>query len=118
MLKKIEKNEISPLWFDLGELGAFNKDHAFDKWQDHGLGILRTIMHNAGIQSDVITLKDQSDWNNINHLVKDYNVLLMNVRSYNFPLAKKVAEIFKSENKNSKVIVGGIHASVSLSEMT
>lgn len=117
-IEKTEKNKISTLWFDLGELGAFNKDHAFDKWQDHGLGILRTIMHNAGIQSDVITLKDQSDWNNINHLVKDYNVLLMNVRSYNFPLAKKVAEIFKSENNESKVIVGGIHASVSLSEMT
>ena len=38
------------LWLDLGDLGDLvNPAGPHEQWQDHGLGLLRTIMHQNGI---------------------------------------------------------------------
>lgn len=43
----MEKSKI--VWIDLGDIGTFHvPGSSLDMWQDHGLGVLRTIMHSQG----------------------------------------------------------------------
>ena len=44
-------------------------------------------------------------------------MLIMNVRSYTFPVAYKAAKIFKEVNPNGLILTGGMHATVALDEM-
>ena len=38
------------LWLDLGDLGDLvNPAGPHEQWQDHGLGLLRTILHKNGV---------------------------------------------------------------------
>jgi anaerobic magnesium-protoporphyrin IX monomethyl ester cyclase len=51
------------LWLDLGDLGVFVQPSGpHEKWQDHGLGLLRTILHRAGLETDLRSLRMISDW--------------------------------------------------------
>lgn len=41
------------LWLDLGDLGDLvNPAGPHEQWQDHGLGLLRTILKNNGIETE------------------------------------------------------------------
>jgi radical SAM superfamily enzyme YgiQ (UPF0313 family) len=107
------------IWFDLGDLGLFLRAR-FDTtaaWQDHGLGLLRTIMTRAGLSSDVASLRNVACWDEVPGIVAGYDMLLMNVRSYTFAQACQVAAIFKQVNPEGVVLAGGMHASVALDEM-
>ena len=43
-----------PLWLDLGGLGDLvRRVGPHEQWQDHGLGLLRTVLQRAGIATDV-----------------------------------------------------------------
>ena len=44
-------------------------------------------------------------------------MLIMNVRSYTYPVAYRSAKLFKEVNPNGIVIAGGMHATVALDEM-
>ena len=44
-------------------------------------------------------------------------MLIMNVRSYTFPVAYRAAQIFKKVNPQGMVLTGGMHATVALDEM-
>jgi radical SAM superfamily enzyme YgiQ (UPF0313 family) len=103
------------LWLDLGEFQELYKYG--NGWQDHGLGILRTILHKNNLFTDIASLRMMRNWLDLVPAVQNYDVLLMNVRSYNFPFAKQAARIFKEVNPNSIVIVGGMHATVAPHEM-
>ena len=46
-----------------------------------------------------------------------YDMLIMNVRSYTYQIAKTAAETFKSLNPDGVVVVGGMHATVASDEM-
>jgi radical SAM superfamily enzyme YgiQ (UPF0313 family) len=107
------------IWFDLGELGLFLKarPEITSTWQDHGLGLLRTIMHRAGVASDVASLRNMASWEEVADIVKGYDMLLMNIRSYTFVQPRQVATIFKKINPKGMVLVGGMHATVALEEM-
>ena len=42
--------EPKRLWLDLGDLGDLvNPAGPHEQWQDHGLGLLRTILHQNGV---------------------------------------------------------------------
>jgi hypothetical protein len=46
------------LWLDLGDLGDLVRpDGPHEQWQDHGLGLLRTILHNHGIVTDLLSTR-------------------------------------------------------------
>ena len=107
------------IWFDLGELGLFLKSSpdTTATWQDHGLGLLRTIMYRAGVASDVVSLRNMASWDEVSDMLEGYDMLLMNIRSYTFSEARKVAAIFKQINPEGMVLVGGMHATVALEEM-
>jgi anaerobic magnesium-protoporphyrin IX monomethyl ester cyclase len=106
------------LWVDLGDLGAFVRPAgAFERWQDHGLGLLRTILHREGLMTDVASVRAIDRWDALDPLVRGYDVLLMNVRSYTFPLAVEVAARFKQQSPGGLVLVGGMHATVAPEEM-
>ena len=109
------KNSI--VWLDLGELNTFRKGGLIEQWQDHGLGVLRTICHNSGIETDVLSTRSVKSWDKLRLLFSGYRILLMNVRSYTFPFAVKAARLFKNVNPDGVVMTGGIHASVALDEM-
>jgi len=107
------------LWLDLGDLGDLvQPDGPHEQWQDHGLGLLRTILHNNGIITDLLSTRSMTSWNQLRKNLKGYEMLIMNVRSYTFPIAYKSAKLFKEVNPNGLILTGGMHATVALDEMT
>lgn len=109
------------LFLDLGPFGGLLGNHpvnAIDAfWQDHGLCLLRTILHQAGIQTDIASSRLCSNWDELWPLLVGYDTLIMNVRSYRFGPAKLVARGFKDINPGGIVLVGGMHASVAPEDM-
>lgn len=116
-MAKKDKEKI--LWLDLGDLGDLvNPDGPHEQWQDHGLGLLRTILHQNGLMTDILSTRAMKSWDQLRKSLQGYEMMIMNVRSYTFPVAYKSAKIFKEVNPNGLVLTGGMHATVSLDEMT
>ncbi len=110
------KRATSPrVWLDLGDLGELIKPRGY--WQDHGMGLLRTILHRNGLPTDLASTRWIQDWDELEPQLAGHDMLLMNVRSYTYPLARKGAEIFKRLNPNGVVVTGGMHATVAPHEM-
>ena len=106
------------LWLDLGDLGVFVKPAgAHDRWQDHGMGLLRTVLRDRGIANDMFSLRSLLNWKELGQRLSGYDALVMNVRSYTYPFAYKAAQTFKKVNPQGLVITGGMHATVAPDEM-
>ena len=106
------------LWADMGDLGDLVTPRGpHEQWQDHGLGLLRTILHRDGIRTAMFSVRACRTWDDVRRHVRGHRMLLMNVRSYTFPIAARTAEIFKEENPEGWVLAGGMHASVAPGEM-
>ena len=109
----------SPIvWLDLGDLGDLvNPAGPHEQWQDHGLGLLRTILHQNGVMTDLLSTRACTSWEELEAQLKGYEILIMNVRSYTFPVAYRAAQIFKKVNPKGMILTGGMHATVALDEM-
>ncbi len=115
--QKTKKSNI--LWLDLGDLGDLvNPNGPHEQWQDHGLGLLRTILHQNGIITDLLSTRSMTAWSQLRKNLAGYEMLIMNVRSYTFPIAYKSAQLFKEVNPEGLILAGGMHATVALDEMT
>lgn len=111
-------NEPRRLFLDLGDLGDLvNPAGPHEQWQDHGLGLLRTILHNNGLMTDIASTRACTTWDEVRKAVRGYDMVIMNVRSYTYPVAYRAAQIFKEENPDGLVLAGGMHATVALDEM-
>ncbi|NJN81710.1 MAG: B12-binding domain-containing radical SAM protein [Caldilineaceae bacterium] len=116
--KRSAEPKSKSLWLDLGDLGDLvQPDGPHEQWQDHGLGLLRTILHQNGIVTDLASTRAATSWEQVAQQIQGYEMLLMNVRSYTFPVAYKAAQIFKEINPNGLVVTGGMHATVAPGEM-
>ncbi len=117
--EKKETSKSTRLWLDLGDLGDLvNPAGPHEQWQDHGLGLLRTILHNSGVTTDLLSTRACTSWKEVRSRLKGYEMLIMNVRSYTFPIAYRAAKLFKEVNPDGIVLTGGMHATVALDEMT
>ena len=106
------------LWLDLGDLGDLvNPAGPHEQWQDHGMGLLRTILKNNGLDTDMFSTRQCTSWDEVERRMKGYDMLIMNVRSYTYPVAYRSAKIFKKVNPKGVVLTGGMHATVALDEM-
>jgi radical SAM superfamily enzyme YgiQ (UPF0313 family) len=106
------------LWLDLGDLGVYVQPAgAHDRWQDHGMGLLRTILRNNGVETEMFSTRSLLSWDELYPRFESYDMLLMNVRSYTFPFAYQAAKIFKEVVPKGMVITGGMHATVAPDEM-
>jgi anaerobic magnesium-protoporphyrin IX monomethyl ester cyclase len=113
-----DSQRIKILWLDLGDLGDLvQPDGPHEQWQDHGLGLLRTILHQNGILTDLLSTRAVTSWDQLQPQLHGYDMLLLNVRSYTYPVAYKSAQIFKEVNPNGLVLAGGMHATVAPDEM-
>jgi anaerobic magnesium-protoporphyrin IX monomethyl ester cyclase len=91
--RQSQKSKI--VWLDLGDLGDLVKpDGPHEQWQDHGLGLLRTILHQNGITTDLLSTRTVTSWDQLRRQLRGYETVIMNVRSYTFPVARKAAQIF------------------------
>jgi anaerobic magnesium-protoporphyrin IX monomethyl ester cyclase len=107
------------LWLDLGDLGDLvHPNGPHEQWQDHGLGLLRTILHQNGVITDLFSTRQCTSWAEVKQKLAGYEMLIMNVRSYTFPVAYRAAKLFKEINPNGLILTGGMHATVALDEMT
>ena len=114
--KTAERSRI--LWLDLGDLGTLaGSGGVQEQWQDHGLGLLRTILHQDGFRTELASTRLAKSWRQVRKDLRDYDILLMNVRSYTYPLAFRAAKMFKELNPGGSVLVGGMHATVAPEEM-
>jgi anaerobic magnesium-protoporphyrin IX monomethyl ester cyclase len=101
------------VWLDLGDLGDLvNPNGPHEQWQDHGLGLLRTILDQNGIQTDVLSTRAVTSWEQLRQQLQGYKMMIMNVRSYTFPVAYRSAKVFKEANPDGLVLTGGMHATV------
>ncbi len=106
------------LFLDLGEPGSLSSDASpLDQWQDHGLGLLRTILHRESIPTRVASIRAHRSWSSVARDFRSVGLLVMNVRSYTFPHARQAARLFKQVNPAGRVLTGGIHAAVAPDEM-
>lgn len=106
------------VWLDLGDLGDLvNPSGPHEQWQDHGLGLLRTILRENGVQTDILSTRAVTNWEQLRQQLAGYKTLIMNVRSYTYPVALKSAKIFKEINPDGLVLTGGMHATVAPKEM-
>lgn len=106
------------LWLDLGDLGDLvNPAGPHEQWQDHGLGLLRTILHQNGVVTDLFSTRQCTSWDEVKRKLAGYEMLIMNVRSYTFPVAYRSAQLFKEVNPHGLILAGGMHATVALDEM-
>jgi anaerobic magnesium-protoporphyrin IX monomethyl ester cyclase len=113
-----ETKKSNRLWLDLGDLGDLvNPAGPHEQWQDHGMGLLRTILHNEGVMTDMFSTRQCTSWDEVRKKMQGYDMLIMNVRSYTYPSAYRAAKLFKEINPNGMVIAGGMHATVALDEM-
>jgi radical SAM superfamily enzyme YgiQ (UPF0313 family) len=117
-LNRTKNKEPKRLWLDLGDFEVLVKRATpHEQWQDHGMGLLRTILHKHGLMTDMFSTRACKSWEDVRRKLHGYSVLLMNVRSYTFPMAYRAAKIFKEANPQGTVITGGMHATVALQEM-
>src|SRR5829696_6840040 len=87
------------VWLDLGDLGDLvNPAGPHEQWQDHGLGLLRTILHQNGVDTDMFSTRQCTTWEQVKRQLRGYDVLIMNVRSYTYPVAYRSAKLFKEVN--------------------
>jgi radical SAM superfamily enzyme YgiQ (UPF0313 family) len=115
--KVTQKSKI--VWLDLGDLGDLvNPNGPHEQWQDHGLGLLRTILHQSGIITDLLSTRAFTVWDDLKRSLQGYEIMIMNVRSYTFPVAYRAAKLFKEVNPAGMILTGGMHATVALDEMT
>jgi radical SAM superfamily enzyme YgiQ (UPF0313 family) len=106
------------LWLDIGDLGVYVRPAgAHDRWQDHGLGLLRTILTQKGVETDLLSTRSLKSWKELPKALAGYDMLILNVRSYTFPFAYKAAREFKKINPKGIVLAGGMHATVAPDEM-
>ena len=113
-----KQSKSTRLWLDLGDLGDLvNPAGPHEQWQDHGLGLLRTILHQNGVMTDMFSTRQCTSWDEVRRKLQGYDMLIMNVRSYTFPVAYRSAQLFKQVNPNGIIIAGGMHATVALDEM-
>ena len=57
------KKQSNILWLDLGDLGDLvHPGGPHEQWQDHGLGLLRTILKQNGIQTDLASTRAVTSW--------------------------------------------------------
>lgn len=113
-----KKKTSNILWLDLGDLGDLvNPGGPHEQWQDHGLGLLRTILHQNGILTDLASTRAVTSWEELTPQLAGYDMLLMNVRSYTYPVGRESAELFKQLNPHGLVLAGGMHATVAPDEM-
>ena len=113
-----KKKTSNILWIDLGDLGDLvHPGGPHEQWQDHGLGLLRTILHQNGILTDLASTRAVTSWDELMPQLVGYDMLLMNVRSYTYPSGRKAAELFKQVNPHGLVLAGGMHATVAPDEM-
>jgi anaerobic magnesium-protoporphyrin IX monomethyl ester cyclase len=116
--KATKADKPRDLWLDLGDLGDLvNPVGPHEQWQDHGTGLLRTILHANGVMTDMSSTRSCTSWHQVRKKLKGYDTLIMNVRSYTFPIARKAAKLFKEVNPDGLVLTGGMHATVALDEM-
>jgi anaerobic magnesium-protoporphyrin IX monomethyl ester cyclase len=107
------------VWLDLGDLGDLVRPNGpHEQWQDHGLGLLRTILHQNRIKTDIVSTRAVTSWEQLAKQLVGYKMLIMNVRSYTFPVAYRSAKIFKEVIPEGTILTGGMHATVALDEMT
>jgi radical SAM superfamily enzyme YgiQ (UPF0313 family) len=113
-----KKPQSRRLWLDLGDLGDLvNPAGPHEQWQDHGLGLLRTILHQNGLDTDILSTRQFTRWDDLQPKLHGYEMMIMNVRSYTFPVAFRAAQLFKAVNPNGLILAGGMHATVALDEM-
>jgi len=106
------------LWLDIGDLGVFLRPAgAHDRWQDHGMGLLRTVLNSSRVETDMFSTRSLKSWKELPKRLEGYDMLILNVRSYTFPFAFKAAQEFKKVNPKGLVLAGGMHATVAPDEM-
>src|SRR3990172_9984509 len=114
----VERRDSRILWLDLGDLGDLvNPAGPHEQWQDRGLGLLRPILHQNGVLTDLFSTRQCTSWDEVKKHLAGYDMLIMNVRSYTYPSAYRSAKLFKEVNPQGIVLTGGMHATVAPDEM-
>ena len=72
------KKQSNILWLDLGDLGDLvHPGGPHEQWQDHGLGLLRTILKQNGIITDLASTRAVTSWEQLAPRLAGYDICLL-----------------------------------------
>ena len=111
------KNLRKTIFVELGQFSASSLPDTELSWHNHGAGLLVTVCRTKNLPVDFVSLKDLSGWDEFQKKVKGYGMVAISMMSSDYPQAMKAIEIIKELNPKTKVIVGGIHATVAPDEL-
>jgi anaerobic magnesium-protoporphyrin IX monomethyl ester cyclase len=91
---------------------TFNPDNP--NWINHGLAILSAYAKKEGHKTSLIDFRRLSGWEEYSKIIKIENpdILAITAMTVDYPSAVKAAEICRKMSQNSKIIVGGPHATL------
>ncbi len=107
------------LWLDIGDPGVFLRPAGpLERYQDFGLGLLRTVMDRAGLRTDIASTRCVARVQDLGRGLRGYDAARHErAERRSFPMAREAAELFKVLNPRGRVVAGGVHASVAPAEM-
>jgi radical SAM superfamily enzyme YgiQ (UPF0313 family) len=98
---------------DLGRFRAFECPDVEASWHNHGAGMIVTACREQGLNVDLIGLKYLNDWEEFKFRIRDYDTVGISMMSSDYSTALQAIDIIKEVNPQAKIIVGGIHVTVS-----
>ncbi len=101
--------------------GSYRKRHTVEaNFIDHGLASLSAAAKAQGHTVDLIDLRTLDDWEHFRREVRRRNTRVWGITSWSlhYPDAARAIRIVKEEKEEAVVILGGVHATVQLQQVT
>jgi len=91
------------------------KGQGLDAWHDHGAGMTYMAAKNAGCDVSFLDMKALSNDEELRKAIKGYDLISFGLKSSYYGIGMKLVKFAKAQN--SKVLVGGYHASAAPQEL-
>ena len=98
-----------------GISGSGFNSYRKDTFINHGIGYMAAYLENAGYRAKYVDLRYLKDWSDFRRAIRNNNSEVYGISSttVDFGWAIKCAKIIKRIWPKSKIVVGGVHATVS-----
>lgn len=101
-----------------GLVEGFNSYYNGANWFNHGVGMISTLLKQAGFQVTYLDCRKLKDWEEVRKVITEtaFDLALISVATVDFDPAQELAKIIKEKDATIKIMVGGAHPTLMLEE--